>query len=404
MRLTVMLSKLIEINSKKTHIAIGLMSGTSADGVDASLCELSGEGRGGLKLNILAEHTEPFPDFVRDRVLKACATGGGNSAEICELNFVLAEVFAQAALGLLNSAKTKPVDVDFIGCHGQTVSHIPPRTDSHTIELGSTLQLGEAAVLAERTGILVVSNFRPRDIAAGGQGAPLVPFVDYLLFSRPEKTRVVLNIGGISNVTYLPSDGAISETLAYDTGPGNMIVDALVQFMTQGAESFDRDGIIAASGKIDQTLLNEMLKHPFLKRAPPKSTGREEFGAEFAQKMLDIGTRHGLTTRDVIATATCFTARSIAGSIRKVLSTRRKIDEVIASGGGVFNPVLMAHLEKELNGIPLTTSGQYGLPVKAKESVAFAILARESVLGRPGNLPSATGAKGPRVLGQFTPP
>jgi len=403
------------------------MSGTSADGVDAALCEISGEGRGGLKVKLLAEHTQPYPDFIRERVLQACegrpaapAPKTGTtvfmsradlaavhvySADICELNFLIGEAFANAAAAVLEAANVSKADVDLIGSHGQTVWHIPPRAGAESYQLGSTLQLGEPAVIAERTGLPVVSNFRTRDMAAGGQGAPLVPLVDYLLFSSDTAARAALNIGGISNVTYLPAGGKLEDTLAYDTGPGNMIVDAMVQFMSGGEQSYDEDGAIAASGTISRDLLNEMLAHEFLQRPPPKSTGREEFGVKYARLMYDWGKTHGkvLLPRDAVATATRCTALTIAESLKKFVLPKGPLDELIVSGGGALNPTLMLQLTNELAKVRIVTSDQYGIPVKAKESIAFAVLARESVLGRTGNLPSATGAAGPRVLGQFTP-
>ncbi len=314
---------------------------------------------------------------------------------------MLGEVFAQSANALMSVANVDKEAVDFIGSHGQTVSHIPPRTEAHSFELGSTLQLGEAAVIAERTGLPVVSNFRARDMAAGGQGAPLVPIVDYLLFASDSASRVVLNIGGISNLTYLPANGREEQTLAFDTGPGNMIVDSMVQYMTRNDQSFDRDGDIAASGSVNATLLAEMKKHPYLKRTPPKSTGREDFGLDFALKMYEFN--NAIMPRDIVATATAFTAQTISEALKQFVLPRGPVAEMIVSGGGAFNPVLMAHLAKELPEIAIATSDAHGLPVKAKESIAFAILAREMVLGRHGNVPTATGASGPRVLGQLTP-
>jgi anhydro-N-acetylmuramic acid kinase len=394
-----------EFAKKPKHLVIGLMSGTSADGVDAALCEISGEGRGGLNVKLLAKHATDYPDFLRERILRACEPEGGKSGEVCELNFLIGEAFAFTANNLIDESGVNKAEIDLIGSHGQTVSHIPPRTDSASFQLGSTLQLGEPAVIAERTGIPVVSNFRTRDMAAGGQGAPLVPFIDYLVFSSDDKTRVALNIGGISNVTYLPAKGKPEDTLAYDTGPGNMIVDAMIQYLTQGDQSFDRDGAMAASGTVNQMLLKEMLKHEYLHRPPPKSTGREEFGVEFAVEMYEWGTKHGhvIMPRDIIATATAFTALTIADSLKKFLLPKGKIDELIVSGGGVRNPVLMEQLARELPDIQILKSDQFGLPLKEKESIAFAVLARETILGRPSNLPSATGAAGPRILGQFTP-
>lgn len=421
-----MLPKLAALLGKPSHLVIGLMSGTSADGVDAVLCELSGEGRGGLKVKLLAESSQPYPDFIREKVLQACegrkapASQPGSTvfrisrdlsgaavgpAELCELNFLIGEAFASAANAVLDAAHVRKEDVDLIGSHGQTIWHIPPRTEAASFQLGSTLQLGEPAVIAERTGIPVVSNFRTRDMAAGGQGAPLVPLPDYLLFASDSSTRLVLNIGGICNVTYLPAGGGIDATVAYDTGPGNMVLDAMVQFMSGGEQSYDEDGAIAASGTINRELLEEMLKHPFLQRPPPKSTGREEFGVAYAREMYNWGASQGkvILPRDAIATATRLTALTIAESLKKFVLPKGPLDEMIVSGGGALNPVLMQYLTNELSNVTIVTSDKYGIPVKAKESIAFAILARETALGRPANLPSVTGAAGPRVLGQITP-
>ncbi|HYF48131.1 MAG TPA: anhydro-N-acetylmuramic acid kinase [Planctomycetota bacterium] len=394
-----MYESLVRFREKSTHRVVGLISGTSADGVDAAVCDISGEGRGNLKLEVLAKHTEPYPDFIREKVL--AASDGGKIGEICELNFLIGEVFSQTTLNLLSSANIDVASVDLIGSHGQTVSHIPPRTDGGNYQLGSTLQLGEPSVIAERTGVAVISNFRTRDMAAGGQGAPLVPYVDYLLFSNDATSRIALNIGGISNITWLPKGGKLEDTLAYDTGPGNMIVDAMVHYMTRGDEAYDRDGSYAASGKINQALLNQMLSHPYLKRQPPKSTGREEFGVEYAVKMYEFNNH--IMPRDIIATATAFTGISIGQSIKTFVQPRGTIDELIVSGGGAYNPVLMEHIRKELPDVKVGVSDDFGVPLKAKESLAFAVLARESALSRPSNLPSATGASGPRVLGNFTP-
>ncbi|HEY3321514.1 MAG TPA: anhydro-N-acetylmuramic acid kinase [Planctomycetota bacterium] len=396
--------RLSKLKQKDKHRVIGLMSGTSADSVDAALCEISGEGAGKLTAKLLALHSDEFPELIRNRILAACEIGGGTSSEVCELSFILGELFASAANAVMAEAHVDAESVDLIGSHGQTISHIPPRTDAMSFRLGSTLQIGEPAVIAERTGIPVISNFRARDMAAGGQGAPLVPIVDYLLFSTQSANRVTLNIGGISNVTYLPSSGRMEDTLAYDTGPGNMIVDSMISYLSQGEHSYDRDGAMAASGTPHKGLLSAMLQHEFLQRPPPKSTGREEFGEEFAVKMYEWGTHHGMVImpRDIVATATLFTALTIAESLKKFVMPRGKIDELIVSGGGALNPVLMDHLRRELPDVRIAISDDYGVPLKAKESIAFAILARESALGRPCSLPSVTGASGPRLLGQIT--
>jgi len=398
-----MFTGLHELKNKTTHMVIGLMSGTSADGVDASLCELSGGGGDKLNVRLVAQYEQEYPEMLRERILGAGDSDGAKTSELCELNFLLGEAFASAANALIDSSGVPRSEIDLIGSHGQTISHLPPRTEAHSFQLGSTLQIGEPAVIAERTGITVISNFRARDMAAGGQGAPLVPFVDYLLYASADSTRVALNMGGISNVTWLPAKGGPEQTVAYDTGPGNMIIDEMVRYLTQGEQSYDRDGSIAASGRVNAGLLEELLKHPFLKRVPPKSTGREEFGVDYAIEKFEYGVHHGIMPRDIIATATEFTALSIARSLKAFLLSKGSIDELIASGGGVLNPVLMDALRRDLPGIKISTSDDYGVPLKAKESLAFAVLGRETALGRPSNLPSATGAKGPRVLGQITP-
>jgi len=411
-----MIGRLAALRDKPAHLVIGLMSGTSADGVDAALCEIAGVGRGGLKVRLLAESAQAYPASIRARILDACREGGGSSAELCALNFQIGEVFALAANSVLKAANLTKENVDLIGSHGQTIWHIPPqrRGTGGLCQLaripaspGSTLQLGEPAMLAERTGIPVVSNFRTRDMAAGGQGAPLVPLVDYLLFSSDTSARVALNIGGISNVTYLPPRCGPAEVIAYDTGPGNMVIDALVRFMTAGAgeKSYDKDGAIAASGTVNEELLSVMLRHEFLRRPPPKSTGREEFGESYARELCNWGANRGkaLQPQDAIATATRCTALSIAASLQEFILPKGPLDELIVSGGGALNPVLMRHLRGLLPQVRVSTSEEHGIPVKSKESIAFAILARETILGRPGNLPSATGAAGPRVLGQITP-
>jgi anhydro-N-acetylmuramic acid kinase len=292
------------------------------------------------------------------------------------LNFLLGELYAKAIL-----AMRQPVEL--IGLHGQTIFH----------EGGSnTLQIGEAAVVAERTGIDVISNFREADIAAGGQGAPLVPFVDYLLFRHARKNRVALNIGGIANITVIPKGGKATEVVAFDTGPGNMVIDALVAHMTGGKQRFDRNGRIARSAKIHDGLVMLFSEHPYLKRWPPKTCGREQFGTEFVSDLLGTG----LSLPDLIATATEFTAYAIVYQIFRTIEP----DEVIVSGGGVHNGWLMQRLKSAFPENSVKTSAEFGIDPDAKEAIAFAVLAYESARGRPGNLPSATGARHPVVLGK----
>lgn len=352
-------------------IVAGIMSGTSLDGVTIAAVELRGTG-----WNLLEYHTAPYPAKLRNRLL-AVSNAEAHTGEVARLHFELAEQYARAAARLKSN-------YELIGCHGQTIFHGP----------GCTLQIGEAQVLAERTGRPVVSNFRPRDIAVGGQGAPLVPFVDYLLFRHRTKTRVMLNIGGIANVSILPAGAGADQVRAFDTGPGNMIVDQLAWIASKGKQTFDRGGRIAASGKPNQPLLRAMLDDPYYKRKPPKSCGREQFGREFVARLLATQ----IPLEDLVATATLLTPVTIYEAIRGY-----RPDELIAAGGGTMNPQIMNHLRGLLPHISVQTTDDYGLPAEAKEAVAFAILARETWRRRPGNLPGATGARKAVILGDITP-
>lgn len=388
---------------KKSHRVVGLMSGTSVDGVDAALCEIGGQGRGKMSVRILSQFSAPFPAPLRERILAACRPGGGSSAEICELNFILGEEFAHAAKNAIQGAGLQSSDIDLIGSHGQTIAHRPPGRDwdGAGLQKGSTLQIGEAAVIAERTGVPVVSNFRTRDMAAHGQGAPLVPYADWLLFSSETVSRLALNIGGIANVTYMPAGCEVDGVVAFDTGPGNMILDALSERISGGKLLYDRDGALAAAGRADMWLLQDLLQHKYFERKPPKSTGREEFGAEFARELYEKGIERGLSANDILATATMLTALTIAKSLPAAAGIYNP--ELIVAGGGARNPTLMQMLCKGLRGWDLRSTEEFGIPTHLRECVAFAILARETMLGRPSNLPNATGAIGPRVLGDITP-
>jgi anhydro-N-acetylmuramic acid kinase len=351
-------------------IVAGIMSGTSLDGITVAAVDLKGR-----NWQLLEFFTVPYPKALRERLL-AVSNAEAHTGEIARLNFELGEQYARA----VGRLKATPA---LIGCHGQTVFH----------GQGCTLQLGEAQVLAERTGIPVVSNFRPRDIAAGGQGAPLVPFVDYLLFRHPRKSRVLLNIGGIANVTLLPANARPEDVVAFDTGPGNMVLDQLAWVLTKGRQSFDRGGRLAAKGQAIPQLLQALLRDKYYRRRPPKSCGREQYGREFVANLLATQ----LDLHDLIATATLLTAVTIYEAIADFAPA-----ELIASGGGTHNPRIMNHLRGLMPRTLVQTSDDYGLPAESKEAVAFAILARETWLRRPGNLPSATGASHPVILGQIT--
>jgi len=349
------------------------MSGTSLDGIDVAVVELPA-------IRTLRYYTVPYPAALRARLL-AASNAQTHTAEISRLNFELGELYAKA---LRRAGK-----VDLVGCHGQTIYHEGRR---------NTLQIGEAAVIAERTGAPVVSNFRARDIAAGGQGAPLVPYVDYLLFRHPRRARVALNIGGIANITVIPPRAKPEDVVAFDTGPGNMAIDALAGEASGGRLRFDRGGRIAARGNVDRALLAELLRDPYYRQRPPKSAGREQYGAEFVARLK----ASGRSLEDLIATATVLTAAAIAQAVEAYRPRGCALD-LIASGGGVHNPQIMAHLTALLPEAAVATSTDFGVDADAKEAIAFAVLAYETWRGRPSNLPSATGARRSVLLGSVTP-
>jgi anhydro-N-acetylmuramic acid kinase len=353
------------------------MSGTSLDGIDVAIVEI-----GGRRVETIGFSSTPYPDAVRAAILGVsnCRT---HTAEISRLNFQLAELYAQA----VRAAIRRFGPVQLIGCHGQTIFHEGR---------SNTLQIGEPAVLAERTGIPVVSNFRARDIAAGGQGAPLVPFADYLLFRHPRRTRVALNIGGIANITVIPAGCAQEEVVAFDTGPGNMVIDALAHEFSRGKLNYDRDGKIAASGNVNRALLQELLSDGYYRQKPPKSAGREQYGTEFVARLR----RSKIPMKDLVATVTVLTAATIALAVRRMTAGHA---DLIASGGGTHNPQIMVHLTGFLPGIDISTSTDHGIDADAKEAIAFALLAHETWRRKTSNLPSATGAKRAVVLGSITP-
>lgn len=361
----------------------GVMSGTSLDGIDVAIVEVRGR-----RVETIGFTSTPYSAATRAAILAVSGGAGGAAcpaatAEISRLNFRLAELYTRAVL----RAVRRFGPVELIGCHGQTIYH----------EGGSnTLQIGEAAVLAERTGAPVVSGFRARDIAAGGQGAPLVPFVDYLLFRHPKRTRVALNIGGIANITAIPAGGAADEVAAFDTGPGNIVIDALARKFSGGKLNCDRGGRIAESGSVNTALLDHLLADSYYRRNPPKSVGREQYGAGFVQRL----TESRLRLPDLVATATVFTAATIAIGVRMITAGPA---DLIVSGGGVHNPQIMAHLSGFLPGIAISTSTDHGIDADAKEAIAFAILAYQTWRRKTANLRSATGARRNVVLGSITP-
>ena len=374
----------------------GIMSGTSLDGIDVAIVDIQGRAWN-IQTALRAFQTVPYPRPVREAIL-GVSNAGTHTGHIARLHFLLGELYAEAVLKTCRRNRVPVESLDLVSCHGQTIFHEGAPVRFLGRKVASTLQIGESAIIAERTGLPVVSDFRPRDIAAGGRGAPLVPYVDYLLFRHLRSGRVALNIGGIANLTAIPPAAAPGDVIAFDTGPGNMVIDSLVSEYTGGKRKFDRGGRIAARGRIDRELLNKLLADSFYRRKPPKTAGREQFGREFAGKLIATG----LPLPDLIATATALTAAAVAGGIQRFVHPRMKVDELIVSGGGAHNPQITGHLAALLPGIALATSSDFGVPIDAKEAIAFAILGYETWRRRPSNLPSATGARRPVVLGKLT--
>ena len=410
------------------------MSGTSADGIDAVVAEIS-RAQNKIRARVVAHVHRPFGEALRRHILHVSVNG--TVSEICDLNFVLGHHFAKAALAVIRKAGVRPANITGIGSHGQTVHHLP------NAAMPSTLQIGEAAIIAELTGIATVADFRVGDMAAGGQGAPLVPFADWTLFTDPSRPRIVQNIGGIGNLTFLPPGAKLNEVLAFDTGPGNMVIDAVVAKLSQARLSYDRHGGWARRGRVSTRVLKELMRHPFLRRPPPKTTGREEFGERFAARTLALAKKLRLRSEDVVATVTAFTATSIADAYArfvfpKIKTALRPKLQVILGGGGAKNPTVRRMLEQEIGPrldqesrsvvdlVPtlsasfvahppkqtdprsktfqILTHEHFGIANAAKEALAFAILAHETLARRPGNVPSTTGARRPVVLGKIVNP
>jgi anhydro-N-acetylmuramic acid kinase len=385
------------------ELVLGLMSGTSADGIDVALVRIVDRPAGaGISARLEGIYSTAYPFRVREAILRVANVGATTSAEISHLDFLLGELYARSVLAALKKFRVAAAKVSLIGSHGQTIYHQgKPSKFLGVSRVSSTFQIGEPAVIAARTGITTVGDFRPADMAAGGQGAPLVPFVDYIIYRDAKIGRVALNIGGIANISVIPAGVRPEQVTAFDTGPGNMIVDALVRHYSRGRAVFDRDAKLAVRGQLQPQLLQKLLAHFYIYDPPPKTAGREQFGDAFARTIIEWGRRHRARPNDMIRTATLFTPLSIAEAMNRFVLPRTNIQELIVSGGGARNPLMMAQLAALLPSIKIRTSDEFGIPSQAKEAFAFAILAYEAFLARANNLPSATGAKRPAVLGKI---
>jgi anhydro-N-acetylmuramic acid kinase len=391
----------------KSMLVLGLMSGTSADGIDVALARISGAPPH-LNAKLLGHTSSKFPDALRKEILRVAEQHPISAGELSQLNFRLGEVFADAALAACRKFRVSPKRIALIGSHGQTIFHQGKPAPYFGHRTASTLQIGEPSVIAARTGITTVGDFRPADIALGGQGAPLVPYADYLLYRHEKLGRVSLNLGGIANITVIPAAATPQQIIAFDTGPANMLIDALVAHFTRGRQRFDNDGRLALKGRDIALLNSQLLKEPYLYEPPPKSTGREYFGEEYLQKLLQLGRKYRAKPNDLIRAATWFTVVSVRLAIELFVLPKTKVHQLIVSGGGANNPLIFSFLSEfyRPHGIEVLKSSHFGIPIDAKEAFAFALMAYETIHHRPSNLPSATGAGGSAILGKisYAPP
>ena len=381
-----------KLRKKQARYAIGLMSGTSCDGIDAALVRIKGTGRE-MAVKYLAFSTVPYPHDIRRRLLAPRM----DAKEICLLNFELGGLFGQVANQMMEHARHEMLEVDFVACSGHTIAHIPS-LDQPTF---GTLQIGEPAVITEHCGVPVVSDFRQRDMVAGGQGAPLIPYADWALFNREGHTSALLNLGGIANITIVPPE--FDEILAFDVGPSNMATDGAVRLVTAGRRQYDENGKMAAKGVVIDEFLEYLLEHPYYSKLPPKSTGREEFGPEVYLRDA-LASRSDRSQEDLIATVTTAVAYSIVRAFNRFVKPRYDVDRFIISGGGAHNKTLLKRIKQGLPGLPVRLSDTYGISVDAREAIAFAILGNETICDTPANVPGATGAEKQVVIGKITPP
>ena len=386
-------------NGPPPRLAVGVLSGTSADGVSACLVRIS-ERSGATTVREIASLHRSYPRGLREYILHNSLPGSSSVDVITRLNAALGQFFAETVVRLARRAGISLSSIDVIGSHGQTVHHLPDARPLFGLASRSTLQIGDPSVIAQHTGVITVGDFRTADMAVGGQGAPLVPYLDALLFRSPSRSRLLLNLGGIANFTVVPAATKRQKVRAFDTGPANMVIDALAERLF--GVPFDRGGRRARSGTAVPTLLRWMMSHPYLDRRPPKSTGREVFGAMFVDGILRRG--RGAQPEDLIATATEFTAFSVFDQYRRFVRPTVRCDEMLVSGGGAHNRFLMQRLQAHFAPLPVRLIAAEGFSVDTKEAILFAVLARATVLGRPANLPSVTGAARPVILGKICVP
>ncbi len=393
----------VKYSADRPRIVVGLMSGTSVDGIDTALVKISGDMHQ-PQVKLLKFENYPFPQQVRELIFELFDPKKATVTKVGYLNFLLGELYAKAAHDIAAEHGIAMSEIDLIGSHGQTIWHSPEADNRHGFDIAYTVQIGEGAVIANRTGITTVSDFRVADMALGGQGAPLVPFTEQLLYSESGNCRLLLNIGGISNVTVLPGDN--SEIFAFDTGPGNMIIDALVCAMTEGAQAYDYDGQIARSGTVCETLLSELTADAYYNAPLPKSTGRERFGEQYTQQIIKRSEQLKISFADMVATATELTARTIADSYTRYIAPKITASEMIIGGGGSYNSTLIARLTELMaqHEVKVLTQEQLGYSSDAKEAIAFALLADRTALGLGNSLPAVTGARGQAILGKISLP
>ncbi|HIS04017.1 MAG TPA: anhydro-N-acetylmuramic acid kinase [Candidatus Pullichristensenella avicola] len=391
--------------ARKTHRVLGMISGTSVDGVDAALVEID-RASGAPRAKLLAFENTPFAQDVRERIFELFRPETATVDKIGYMNFLLGEIYARAAIHVIRKAGLAPADVDLIGSHGQTIWHEPEAQTQDGMPIRFTVQIGEGAVIAARTGIPTVSDFRVADMAMGGQGAPLVPFSEYLLYRRESESILLQNIGGIGNMTVLPAGASPQDVFAFDTGPGNMIIDAVASAISGGKLKCDLNGDIAARGQVDAELLAQLQKDEYYAQKPPKSTGRERFGVQYARRILETRAAHPVSDEDLLATVTRLTAWSIADAYRRFVLPVCAASELIVGGGGSYNRTLLRDLAEVFRpyGVVVRTQEDLGLNSDAKEAVAFALLADCCALGEANALPSVTGASAPSVMGKISLP